>query len=179
LRCFIIGENPGDTTSEYFYQPLPRYDSDDVVVRRALLGGLHLRGLIPKPTLEGFQDAGFLFDHAIRCQLAPDAVNADRQKAMRYTSRRVANPDHLKPRLAESTVVWVMGHLASNAVANATAAFPKARRRISLPPYPGPIAPCSRFFVSEYLSWRTEADAPRFCEAFRRFASAKMAIHDI
>jgi hypothetical protein len=98
---------------------------------------------------------------------------------MRYTSRRVASPGHLERRLAESTVVWVMGHLAANAVANIRADFPRVRRRISLPPYPGPIAPCSRFFVSEYLTWRTEAQAPNICEAFRRFASAKMAVDDV
>lgn len=61
LRCLIIGENPGDTTSEYFYQPPASYASDAVVVRRALLRGLHHHGLIPEPTLEGFRDAGFLF----------------------------------------------------------------------------------------------------------------------
>ena len=179
LRCVIIGENPGDTSSEYFYQPPARYDSDAVVVRRALLRGLHAQGLILEATLEGFRDAGFLFEHAIRCQLSPDIVSAERQRAMRYTSCRVESPVHLQRWIAEAKVVWVMGHLASNAVANATADFPKARRRISKPPYPGPIAACSRFFVSEYLTWRTEAQAPRFCEVFRRFASAKMAIHDV
>jgi len=179
LRCLIIGENPGDTTSEYFYQPPASYASDAVVVRRALLRGLHHHGLIPEPTLEGFRDAGFLFDHAIRCQLPRDDVAAEQHRAMRYASRRVEDPAHLRRRLAESVVVWVMGHLASNAVANITPEFPKKRRRISMPPYPGPVSPSSRFFVSEYLTWRNEAEAPRFCEAFLRFASGKGVFHDV
>jgi hypothetical protein len=173
LRCFIIGENPGDTTSEYFYHPPSDYNSDTVVVRRTLLRGLHLHGLIPEATLEGFHDAGFLFDHAIRCQLSPEVVGVERRRAMRYASRRVENPAHLQRWLTEAAVVWVMGHLASNAVANATSDFPRVKRLISRPPYPGPIGRGSRFFVSEYLTWRTEAQASRFCEAFRRFASAK------
>jgi hypothetical protein len=179
LRCFIVGENPGDTTSEYFYERPHSYASDDVAVRRALLRGLHQHGLILEATLDGFKDAGFLFDHAIRCQLPSSVINGERQKAMRYSSRRVEDPAHLRPWLAQARVVWVMGHLASNAVANATSAFSKAKRRISAPPYPGSIAPCSRFFLSEYLSWRTESKAPSFCEAFGRFAREKRAFEDV
>jgi len=178
LRCFIVGENPGDATSEYFYEPPASYASDGVAVRRTLLRGLHQHSLIPEPTLEGFEDAGFLFDHAIRCQLPSRVINAERQKAMRYSSRRVEDPAHLQPWLAEARTVWVMGHLASSAVANADVGFPKQRRRISQTPYPGRIAPCSRFFLSEYLSWRTESEAPSFCEAFGRFAREKGAFED-
>jgi hypothetical protein len=173
LRCFIVGENPGDTTSEYFYERPASYASDKVAVRRALLWGLHQQGLISEPTLEGFRDSGFLFDHAIRYQLSSDVVSSERERAMRYTSPRVKNTSHLQPWLAQARAVWVMGHLASNAVANATTEFPKQRRRISMPPYPGEIARSSRFFVSEYLSWRTEAKAPAFAEAFRRFAGER------
>jgi hypothetical protein len=72
-----------------------------------------------------------------------------------------------------------MGHLASNAVGNATGDFPKQRRRISQPPYPARIAPCSKFFLSEYLSWRTESEAPRFCETFGGFAREKGAFEDV
>ena len=179
LKCFIVGENPGDTASEYFYERPRSYASDEVTVRRALLRGLHERGLIPEATLEGFQDAGFLFDHAIRCQLPSRVVGVERQKAMRYGSLRVANPVHLRPRLTEARVVWVMGHLASNAVANASGDFAKQRRRISQPPYPARIAPCSKFFLSEYLSWRTESEAPRFCEAFGGFARERGAFEDV
>jgi hypothetical protein len=157
-------------TSEYFYERPASHAQDEVAVRRALLGGLHRQGLIVEATLECFQEAGFLFDHAIRCQLSPKVVSFERQKATRYASRRVGNADHLRPWLDQARVVWVMGHLASNAVANASAEFPKQRRKISMPPYPGEIARDSRFFVSEYLSWRTEARALAFAEAFKRFA---------
>jgi hypothetical protein len=178
LRCLIVGENPGDTNSEYFYAPPESYASDEVVVRRALLRGLHRRGLILEATLDGFQDAGFLFDHAIRCQLASSVIDAERQRATRYSSRLVDNPAHLRDRLAEARTVWVMGHFASNAVANASPDFPKQRRQLSRPPYPGKLRAGSRFFVSEYLSWRTEAGAPRFCEAFERFADEKAEFQD-
>ena len=42
-----------------------------------------------------------------------------------------------------------------------------------MPLYPGEIASASRFFVSEYLTWRTEADASAFAESFKRFAPAR------
>jgi hypothetical protein len=67
----VVAENSGDTTSHYFYQRPASYESDEVAVRRALLRGLREQGLITVATLEGFRDAGFLFDHAIRCQLPP------------------------------------------------------------------------------------------------------------
>ncbi|MGH7217191.1 MAG: hypothetical protein ACREIG_08150 [Nitrospiraceae bacterium] len=173
LRCFIVGENPGDATSEYFYERPASYASDEVAVRRALLRGLHQQSLIADATLEGFREAGFLFDHAIRCELSSKVVKSEREKAKRYASPRVENADHLRPWLAHARVVWVMGHLASNAVANATAEFPKQRRKISMPPYPGEIAPGSKFFLSEYLTWRTEAEASAFAEALKRFAGER------
>ena len=179
LRCFIVGENPGDTTSEYFYERPASYAQDEVAVRRALLRGLHQQGLIAEATLEGFQEGGFLFDHAIRCQLSPMIVSSERQKAMRYASRRVRNADHLSRWLSQSRVVWVMGHLASNAVANASTEFPKRRRNISMPPYPSEIARDSMFFVSEYLSWRTEAKASAFAEALKRFAQERGVFGDV
>lgn len=179
LRCFIVGENPGDTKSQYFYETPASYASDAVVVRRALLRGLHEHGLIPEATLDGFQDAGFLFDHAIRCQLSSRIVGAGRQRAMRYASRRVEDAVYLRPWLTQTALVWVMGHLASNAVANATAEFPRQRRKISMPPYPGMIAPNSRLFLSEYLAWRNEAKAPSFCGAFGRFARERAVFGDV
>ncbi len=179
LRCFIVGENPADKASQYFYERPASYTSDAVVVRRALLRGLHQHGVIPEATLEGFQSAGFLFDHAIRCQLPSRVVSAERHRAMRYASSRAEEPVHLQPWLALTVVVWVMGHLASNAVANATKEFPRQRRKISMPPYPGPIAPSSRIFLSEYLTWRNEAEASRFCEAFVRFARERHVFDDV
>ena len=170
LRCLIVGENPGDVTSEYFYEPPADPKNDRVRVRRELLDGLHDVGLIAGPTLEAFRDAGFLFDHAIRCPLPSSTVNQERQKANRYASERVANPVHLAPSLAQAKLVWVMGHLASNAVANATSDFPKEKRKISQPPFPGPITPDSRFFVSEYFHRFNKKETPGIFAAFARFA---------
>lgn len=179
LRCFVVGENPGDVTSEYFYERPVNYASDKVAVRRALLRGLHEQGLIAEATLEGFQQAGFLFDHAIRCQLSSEVVASEREKAKRYASCRVEKADHLRPWLAQARVVWVMGHLASNAVANATAEFPRQRRKISMPPYPGEVGRDSRFFLSEYLSWRTGGKASAFAKVFKRFAQRRGVFDDV
>jgi hypothetical protein len=179
LRCLIIGENPGSTASQYFYQRPPSYTSDTVVVRRALLRELHQHGIIPEATLEGFQSAGFLFDHAIRCQLSSQVISGERQRAMRYASSYVKEPVHLQPWIAQSVVIWVMGHLASNAVANATTEFPRQRRKISMPPYPSQIASSSRFFLSEYITWRNEAKVSKFCEAFVCFAREKHAFDNV
>src|SRR5207253_368818 len=35
LRCLIVGENPGNTNSTYFYAVPEDYGADEVVVRRA------------------------------------------------------------------------------------------------------------------------------------------------
>jgi hypothetical protein len=172
LRCFIVAENPGDITSEYFYEPPADPKRDRVRVRRELLEGLHDVGLIAEPTLESFRDAGFLFDHAIRCPLPSTLVSQERQNAQRYASERVATPAHLVPSLTQAGLIWVMGHLASNAVANATSDFPKERRKISQSPFPGPIAPGSRFFVSEYFHRFNKRETPEIFAAFARFARA-------
>lgn len=174
LKCFIIGENPGDKTSQYFYEKPSSYSTDDVVVRRALLRGLQQQGIIQEATLESFRDAGFLFDHAIRCQLPSVLIGRERQRAMRYASRLVENPSYLEPWLTQATVIWVMGHLASNAVANVTTEFPRLRRKISLSPFPSEVRPSSRFFLSEYITWRKETKAPGFCEAFKVFSRGRV-----
>jgi len=179
VRCFIVGENPGDTRSQYFYEQPTSYATDGIVVRRALLRGLHHDGLIPEATLPGFRAGGFLFDHAIRCQLSSRIVGAERRRAMRYASTRAAAAVHLRSWLAQASVVWVMGHLASNAVAEATEEFPRQMRRISLPPYPSGLAPNSSFFLSEYLTWRYEGRALNLCEAFARFARSRGVFHGL
>jgi hypothetical protein len=165
-----VGENPGDVTSEYFYEPPIDPKNDRVRVRRELLGGLHDVGLIAEPTLGAFRDAGFLFDDAIRCPVPSSTVSQERLKANRYASERLANPVHLVPPLAQAKIIWVMGHVASNAVANATPDFPKERRKISQAPYPGPIARGSQFFVSEYFHRFNRRETPAIFAAFLRFA---------
>lgn len=175
LKCLIIGENPGDVKSQYFYDEPSSYNSDDVVVRRSLLQGLYECGIIQQATLQSFRDAGFLFDHAIRCQLAPSAVNLERRRAMTYKSSRVDGSFHLESSVKQATVIWVMGHLASNAVANVTLEFPKSKRRISKNPFPCGISTSTRFFVSEYITWRNQKRANEFCEAFRIFSDGKVS----
>ena len=34
LRCFIIGENPGNTTSRYFYEVSESYEADPIGLRK-------------------------------------------------------------------------------------------------------------------------------------------------
>ncbi len=178
-RCLIVGENPGGPSSEYFYERPVSYESDEVEVRKGLLRGLCEQRLIAEPTLEGFRDAGFLFDHAIRCQLNPEVIRSEREKAKRYACKRVENPEHLRPWLARAPVVWVMGHLASNAVGNATRDFPKLKRKISMAPYPGELAPGAKFFVSEYLTWRTQAKASAFAQAFAEFVGQRRVFGNV
>src|SRR5262249_20985690 len=59
-----------------------------------------------------------------------------------------------------------MGHVAGNAVANAAADFPKEPRKISQRPYPGPLAPGSRYFVSEYFHRFNQTETPGISAAF-------------
>lgn len=170
LRCLIIGENPGGLESAYFYDPPESYERDPVKVRRGLILNLFELRLLHAPTLEGFREAGFLFDHAIRCPLPKEIVKKERDAAKRHKAKRVQNPEHLREHLACAPIVWVMGHLACNAVANITDEFPKKRRGISSRPYPGGDKPNSRFFVSEYLTWRNKNEWERICSAFAQFA---------
>jgi len=173
LRCLIIGENPGDTDSQYFYTVPQSYDRDRVVVRRCLLHGLYDQKLIREATLEGFRDAGFLFDHAIRCPLSQAVVKAEHRAARRYASSRVENPTHLLSLMSHATAVWVMGHIASNAVANVCGAFSKKQRRISKHPYLGELEADSRFFLSEYFTRWNQNDSVQICRAFAQFARVR------
>jgi hypothetical protein len=122
LRCLIIGENPGDVESAYFYEAPGGYANDPVVVRRYLLRGLLGQKLLISATLEGFRDAGFLFDHAIRCPLSSVDVKKERSAAMRYASSRVQRSAPLLAPLSQPPVVWVMGQLANNAMEQRTMA---------------------------------------------------------
>ena len=173
LRCLIVGENPGDVDSAYFYEAPESYANDPVVVRRCLLRGLHSQKLIPTATLEGFRDAGFLFDHAIRCLLSSADVKKGRSAAMRYASSRVQRSAHLLASLSQAPVVWVMGHLANNAVVNLTEDLPKEKRKISCDPFPGEAAPGSRFFISEYFHRWNREQWPEICATFAQFARTR------
>jgi len=74
VKCLIMGENPGDTSSSYFYEISNDYMNDKIRVRRSLLSGLLSQKLIIEQNLEAFKRAGFLFDHAIRCHLPSSIV---------------------------------------------------------------------------------------------------------
>src|SRR5271167_2913271 len=106
LFCIVIGENPGSDASEYFYAPPVEYADDPVTVRRRLLRGLYQEDLIAEPTLEGFRDAGFLFDHGIRCSLSRAVIQAERRAARRYQSVRVGKASHLAAYVAQAASVW-------------------------------------------------------------------------
>jgi hypothetical protein len=54
-RCFVVGENPGNTASEYFYERPATYVSNQVAARRAILSGLQQQGLIADATRESFR----------------------------------------------------------------------------------------------------------------------------
>jgi hypothetical protein len=148
LRCFVVGENPGDPNSAYFYD-----STRAVPVRRIVLRELYSRGQINAPDLPAFRSAGFLFDHAIRCHLSDREIKAERRLASRYASSRCAAARHLPPLIARATTVWVMGYIARNAVAACGIEFPRDKCKISREPYPGQVHDeARRFFVSRYVT---------------------------
>lgn len=82
--------------------------------------------MIRTATLEAFRDAGLAFDHAIRCPVPLDIIEQERPRAQRYRSRLVENRgSHLRDLLASWPKVWIMGHIARQAV---TFADPSVRR---------------------------------------------------
>ncbi len=172
LRCLIVGENPSGEGQPYFYEEPINYDNDSVIVRRSLLQNLYEREILDSATLTGFREAGFLFDHAIRCRMSKDEVKKERQRAQQYKSERVQNPRHLLPTVRKAPIVWVMGHVASNAMANLDPAFPKEKRRISCDPFACPV-PGSRYFLSEYLTRWNKHKWPEIFAAFLTFARTK------
>ena len=147
LRCFVVGENPGDVDSPYFYDT-----TRAVPVRTILLRELHSRGCIDAPTLAAFRAAGFLFDHGIRCHLSDDDVKAEARLARRYASPRCAAANHLRPWIACAPATWVMGYIARNAVTAICTDLQRDTRKISRDPYPRQIPEAPRFFVSRYVT---------------------------
>lgn len=111
LRCYVVGENPGDAESAYFYD-----EARAVPVRTIVLRELHQRGQIDAVTLGAFRDGGFLFDHAVRCALPPDEVATERALAERHESPRCGAAAHLRSWIERAPSVWVMSYMARNAV---------------------------------------------------------------
>jgi hypothetical protein len=166
LKCLIIGESPGEPGAQYFYDGIPAH-GDRVRVRRRLLKGLFDVGVITSPTLGAFRDCGFLFDHAIRCQIPLSEVHLEWKKAQRYESARAANPTHLRDLLSRAPSVWIMGYLARNAVAEFDSEFPRVRERLS-PPRPILGVP-RRYFLSRYLTRIGEREVRAIVIAFKHF----------
>jgi hypothetical protein len=158
----VVGENPGPSTTPYFYDV-----ERAVAVRTILLRELHAAGILTAPTLDAFRAAGFLFDHGIRCPL--DDVTTDRRLARTYASRRANAAAHLTPLIRKASSVWVMGHVARNAVAAAWPGFPRERGDIARAPYPGPLPAAPTFFVSRYLTRTPAAELEAIVGAFTGF----------
>jgi hypothetical protein len=119
-----------------------------------MLRGLHRHGLITEPNLVAFREAGFLFDHAIRCLLDSDLIQHEAVLAQQYSSSRACAAAHLDTFLGAESAVWVMGRIARNGIANPRSEFPRDTAEISKPPNP-------RFFVSRYLLHASRADAAK------------------
>jgi hypothetical protein len=163
VRCLIVGENPGSTSTAYFYDGARR-----VAVRTILLRELHGAGIVTSPTLEAFRAAGLLFDHGIRCRLADAEVATQRRLAREYLSPRANAATHLTPLIRDASGVWVMGYVARNAVAAAWSEFPRDTRDISRCPYPRQLPEAPRFFISRYL---TRAPREEVATIVREFVS--------
>ena len=161
LRCLVVGENPGSTSTAYFYEA-----DRGVAVRTILLGGLYRAGIVSEPTLAAFRAAGFLFDHGIRCRLPGDTVTTQRRLARSYSSPWANGCTHLTPLIRGASAVWVMGYVARNAVAAAWSDFPRETGDIARCPYPRQIAEAPNFFVSRYL---TRAPHDQVGAVFREF----------
>ncbi|HYD47507.1 MAG TPA: hypothetical protein VEB21_04135 [Terriglobales bacterium] len=134
IRCLIVGESPGNPGAPYFYDPIPTDRRDPVGVRRVLLAALHAAGWIAAPSLEAFKAAGFLFDHAVRCQRPMAEIDGLRARARRFRGAVTPLAEHLRPLLEEAEQVWAMGALARQAIADLDPTMPRLRRPLT-PPY--------------------------------------------
>jgi hypothetical protein len=164
LRCLIVGENPGDEKSLYFYQPAG--GRDPIRVRSNLLHGLTVAALIGAPTLEAFRAGGFLFDHASRCHMTTDEIATYRRSADRALPALPGNAEHLRPFLSAAQSVWVMGRIARKAVGSVVEDFPADRDAISEPPYPCRLKG-TKYFVSRYLTRMPRDRADAICCTLR------------
>ena len=127
-----------------------------MAVRRHLLAGLTRANLVSSNTLEAFAVSGFVFDHAIRCQLEMARIERERTLASKYDSPLAKQATHLLELIGQFPRVWVMGHMARNAVACQDQSLPTVRRLLT-PPYVVPRvgdrhAEDWQFFVSRYFT---------------------------
>lgn len=163
-RFLIIGESPGNPDSYYFYDM-----AHPVRIRRNLLMGLSSCNMISSQSLETFKDGGFLFDHALRCQLSAVEIKREWRRSKRYESLRAANAGHLSASIRKFQYVWIMGYLARNAVACLDAKFPREQHGLTNPYV---VRGSKSYFVSRYLLNISDAQVVKICESFKAFCSA-------
>jgi hypothetical protein len=167
IKCLVIGENPGVPGSPYFYDPIPKYGADPVEVRRYLLPALVRVHLMESPTLEAFREAGFLFDHAIRCQLDQAVTKVEWKLAKEFQSDRAHQAAHLKPIIDQAVKVWIMGHVARDAVTHLCTSPAMIKRFKKLTP---PYVENPKMFVSAYFTrFMKERQVDEVLERFKEF----------
>ena len=161
-RCLIIGESPGGPDAHYFYD-----SKHPVRIRRNLLMGLTSCNMISSETLDAFKNGGFLFDHAVRCQLPVVQVKHEWRRSIRYESSRAANAAHLSSVIKDFQYVWIMGYLARNAVACLDAQLPRDNHGLATPYL---VRGSRTYFVSRYLLNISDTEVVTICGAFKAFA---------
>lgn len=171
LKCLVIGENPGFTTSAYFYDPIPKNKRDPIQVRSQLLKMLSQIGIISSPDHIAFKSAGFAFDHGIRCPLdSKTEITRQRHLAAGFRSPLAHEAAYLRPLIEQAHKVWVMGHIARDAVVFLMKdKEPGMRDRLSRNLSPPSVD--SKFFVSRYLTRCPKKDRVIILEEFRNFWS--------
>lgn len=169
MRCLIVGENPGNTHSAYFYDPPPKIGKDPVKVRSQLLKRLNEIGLIPFSNLESFKTGGFLFDHGIRCPIdTQKEIDLQRQLAQRFKSPLAHQASYLMSLINQADKVWVMGHIARDAVTFQLKDHESfIRRKLSRKLTPPVVH--SKFFFSRYLTRCPEEILDQIFECFKNF----------
>jgi hypothetical protein len=175
LKCLIVGESPGSPGSSYFYDSLPEdadLDRDPVEVRRYLLAGLSDAGLIAGRTLSAFRDAGLAFDHGIRCQLPSRIIEAEWRRALRFRSNRAHRAVHLKQGVRQAPRVWIMGHIARDAVRWVNELANVIEERPLDPPYVIETDRTPKLFVSRYLNHYAARQVHTIVAAFQKFVEA-------
>jgi hypothetical protein len=138
-------------------------------VRRYLLSGLWSAGLLSAPTLEALRSAGFLFDHAIRCQLPRDVIKRERAAAARWKSERAHRASHLVALVNAAAKVWVMGRIALDAVRHVCGLSALIATCRVHPPYIVSNTGEPPFFVSRYMNRWAEQTRPEIIDEFKRF----------
>jgi hypothetical protein len=160
-RCLIIGESPGGPDAHYFYD-----SKHPVRVRRNLLMGLTSCSMISSESLDTFKDSGFLFDHALRCQLPAVEIKREWRRSIRNESSRAANAAHLSSVIKDFQYVWIMGYLARNAVACLDEKLPRGKHGLKTPHF---LRGARTYFVSRYLLNISDAEVVTICKAFKAF----------